>query len=178
MTGCLWPDNQKSQIIEDDPKRPVNAPVLYVKIIWQITSYSTLFILKRNTGNCFYFCRTYVSQESFLKKSVTKRCLEPRAFVYSLAHFPFSFRLSIYERLSAHNCRYTNGCPLTTPPAHWKWRRTAYRWEARLIEAWITEVLLYIYTCSWHITLFRAQSEDGSIRGAETCCCYKWINNF
>jgi hypothetical protein len=54
MTGCHWPDNKKSRIIEDDPKRPVNTPVLKVKIIWQITSYSTLFILKSNTGNCFY----------------------------------------------------------------------------------------------------------------------------
>jgi hypothetical protein len=26
LTGCRWPDNQKSRIIEDDPKRPVNAP--------------------------------------------------------------------------------------------------------------------------------------------------------
>jgi hypothetical protein len=26
MTGCRWPDNKKSRIIEDDPKRPVNAP--------------------------------------------------------------------------------------------------------------------------------------------------------
>jgi hypothetical protein len=38
-----------------------------------------------------------------LKKSVRKRSLEPRAFVYSLAHLPFYFRVSIYERLSAHN---------------------------------------------------------------------------
>jgi hypothetical protein len=38
-----------------------------------------------------------------LKKSVRKRCLEPRAFVYSLAHLPFSFWVSIYEWLSAHN---------------------------------------------------------------------------
>jgi hypothetical protein len=33
MTGCRWPDNKNLWIIEDDPKRPVNAPVLYVKII-------------------------------------------------------------------------------------------------------------------------------------------------
>jgi hypothetical protein len=51
----------------------------------------------------FTFCRTYVSQESFLKKLVRKRCLEPRTLVYSLAHLPFSFRVSIYERLSSHN---------------------------------------------------------------------------
>jgi hypothetical protein len=51
----------------------------------------------------FTVCRTYVSQESFLKKSVRKRCLETRAFVYSLAHLDVSFRVSIYERLSAHN---------------------------------------------------------------------------
>jgi hypothetical protein len=51
----------------------------------------------------FTFCRTYVSQEFFLKKSVRKCCLEPRAFVYSLAHLPFYFRVSIYEWLSAHN---------------------------------------------------------------------------
>jgi hypothetical protein len=37
-----------------------------------------------------------------MKKSVRKRWLEPRAFVYSLAHLPFYFRVSIYERLSAH----------------------------------------------------------------------------
>jgi hypothetical protein len=92
----------------DNRRRPENdlliPPYVYVKIIWRITSYSTLFILKRNTGNFFFtFCSTYVSQESFLKKSVRKRCLEPRAFVYSLTHLPFSFRVSIYERLSAHN---------------------------------------------------------------------------
>jgi hypothetical protein len=45
----------------------------------------------------------YICQESFLKKSDRKRSLEPRVFVYSLAHMPFSFRVSIYERLSAHN---------------------------------------------------------------------------
>jgi len=26
------------------------------------------------------------------------------------------------------------------------------------------------------VQLFRAQPEDGSIRGAETRCCYKWFN--
>jgi hypothetical protein len=46
---------------------------------------------------------TYISQESFLKKSVRKRYLESHAFVYSLAHLPFSFRVSIYKWLSAHN---------------------------------------------------------------------------
>jgi hypothetical protein len=45
----------------------------------------------------------YVSQESFLKKSIRKRCLEPRAFVYSLVHLPFSFWVSIYEQLTAHD---------------------------------------------------------------------------
>jgi hypothetical protein len=50
-------------------------PYVCVKIMWPITSYSKLFILKRNTGNCFTFYRTDVSQESFLKKSVRKRCL-------------------------------------------------------------------------------------------------------
>jgi len=24
--------------------------------------------------------------------------------------------------------------------------------------------------------MFRAQPEDGSVTGAETCCCYKWFN--
>jgi hypothetical protein len=71
----------------------------------------------------FTFCHTYISQESFLKKSIRKRCLEPRTFVYSLVTCHFLF-----------GCRYTNGYPLTTPPAHWKWRGTAYRWEAWLIE--------------------------------------------
>jgi hypothetical protein len=51
----------------------------------------------------FTFCHMYVSQESFLKKSIRKHCLEPRTFIYSLAHLPFSFQVSIYERLSAHN---------------------------------------------------------------------------
>jgi hypothetical protein len=33
MTSCRWSDNKKSRITEDDPKRPVNALVLSVKII-------------------------------------------------------------------------------------------------------------------------------------------------
>jgi hypothetical protein len=82
-------------------------PYVYDKIILRITSYSTLFILKRNTGNSFYLLSYVVSQESFLKKFVRKRCLEIRAFVHSLAHLPFSFRVSIYERLSAHNSART-----------------------------------------------------------------------
>jgi hypothetical protein len=29
-----------------------------------------------------------------------------------------------------------------------------------------------------YITIFGAQPEDVSIRGAETCCCYEWFNYF
>jgi hypothetical protein len=50
-------------------------PFMYVKIIRQITSYSTLFILKGIQVTVFTVCSTYVSQESFLKKSVRKHCL-------------------------------------------------------------------------------------------------------
>jgi hypothetical protein len=68
MTGCRWPHNKKSWINDDDPKQPVNAPVLYVIIIWQITSYSTLFILKRNTGNFFYLLSYVCLSGIFLEK--------------------------------------------------------------------------------------------------------------
>jgi hypothetical protein len=43
--------------------------------------------------------------------------------------------LSFIHSLTCHlhfGCRYTNGYPLTTPPA--QWRGNAYRWKARLIE--------------------------------------------
>jgi hypothetical protein len=73
---------------------------VYVNIIWLIT----LFILKRNTGNCFYLLSyVHLSGIFFLKMSIRKRCLEPRSFIYSLTHLPFSFWVLIYERLSAHN---------------------------------------------------------------------------
>jgi hypothetical protein len=136
MTGCRWPDNKKSRIIEDDPKTDLlMSPYVYVKNISRITSYSTLFILKRNTVTVFTFRRTYVSQEYFLKKSVRTHCLEPRAFVYSLAHLPFYFRVSIYERLPAYNSA------------------RARKVERNCIPVWGTvnrspdrEILLHIYT--------------------------------
>jgi hypothetical protein len=42
----------------------------------------------------------YVSQESFLKNSIRKHCLEPRAFVYSLAIFFLDVNI---EWLCTHN---------------------------------------------------------------------------
>jgi hypothetical protein len=70
MFGCRWPDNRRR------PDNDLLMPMyVYVKIIWRITSYSTLFILKRNTGNCFYLLSYVRLSESFLKKSVRKRCL-------------------------------------------------------------------------------------------------------
>jgi hypothetical protein len=69
MTGCCWEDNQRWP--ENDL---LMRPYVYVKIIWWIISYSTLFILKRVTGDGFYFCCGYISQESFLKISV-RNCL-------------------------------------------------------------------------------------------------------
>jgi hypothetical protein len=96
---------------------------VYVEIIWRITSYSTLFILKRNTGNYFYLLSYVRLSGTFLEKVRQKtlfRTTRFRLFTRSLAIF--------------FGCRYTKGYPLTTPPAHWKWRGTAYRWEARLIE--------------------------------------------
>jgi hypothetical protein len=74
MTDCRWQDNLKSRIIEDDPKRPVNAPILYVKIIWWITSYSTSFILKRNTGNWFYVL-SYVRLSGIFLEKVRQKTL-------------------------------------------------------------------------------------------------------
>jgi hypothetical protein len=43
-------------------------PYVYVKIIRQITSYSTLFILKRTTGNCFYLLSYVRLSGIFLEK--------------------------------------------------------------------------------------------------------------
>jgi hypothetical protein len=61
-------------------KRPVNAPVLYVKIISSITSYSTLFILKRNTGNCFYLLSYVRLSGTFLEKSRQKTLFRTTRF--------------------------------------------------------------------------------------------------
>jgi hypothetical protein len=107
---------------------------VYVKIILRITSYSTLFILKRNTGNCFYLL-SYIHLSGMFLERVHQKTL------YRTTHFLFIHSLTCHFLFG---CRYTNGCPLTTPPAHWRWRGTAYRWEARLIEARIIEVLLYM----------------------------------
>jgi hypothetical protein len=71
MTGCRWPDNKKSWIIENDLLMP---PHVYVRIIWRITSYSTLFILKRNTGNCFYLL-SYVRLSGIFLENVRKKTL-------------------------------------------------------------------------------------------------------
>jgi hypothetical protein len=92
-------------------------PYVYVKIIWRITSYSTLFILKRKTGNCFYLL-SYVRLSGIFLEKVRKKT-------------PFRTTLTCHFLFG---CRYTNGYPLTNPPPHWEWRGTAYRLEARLIE--------------------------------------------
>jgi hypothetical protein len=93
----------------------------------------------------FTFCCTYVSQESFLKKFIRKRCFEPHAFVYSLTHLPFSFRVWIYERLSAHksaralkverNCTSMIGTVNRSPDNRGS---TVYEW------------LLHVYIC-WYM---------------------------
>jgi hypothetical protein len=118
MTGCHWPDNQISRIIEDDL---LMRPYVYVKTVWRITSYSTLFILKRNTGNCFYLLSYVCLLGIFLEKVHQKTLFRTTRFCLFTCYFLFG-------------CRYTNGYRLTTPPTHWKCRGTAYRCEARLIE--------------------------------------------
>jgi hypothetical protein len=65
-------------------------PYVYVKIIWWITSYSTLFILKRNTGNCFYLLSYVCISGNFLQKVHQKtlfRTMHFRLFTRSLAIF-------------------------------------------------------------------------------------------
>jgi hypothetical protein len=126
----------------DNQRQPENdllmPPYVYVTIIWQITSYSTLFILKSNTGNCFYLL-LYVRFSGIFLEKVHQKTFRTTCFHLFTYHFLFG-------------CWYTNGYLLTALPAHWKWRGTANWWEARLIEAWIIEVPLYfvmqqIYLC-------------------------------
>jgi hypothetical protein len=77
-------------------------PYVYVKIILRITSYSTLFILKRNTGNCFYLLSYICLSGIFLEKFRQKTLFRTTRF-HLFTHLPFSFRMLIYEWLLAHN---------------------------------------------------------------------------
>jgi hypothetical protein len=47
---------------------------MYFKIIRRITSYSTVFILKRNTGNCFYLL-SYVRLSGIFLEKVRQKTL-------------------------------------------------------------------------------------------------------
>jgi hypothetical protein len=47
---------------------------VYVKTIWRITSYSTLFILKSNTGNCIYLL-SYVRLSGIFLEKVRQKTL-------------------------------------------------------------------------------------------------------
>jgi hypothetical protein len=116
-------------------------PYMYVKIIWWITSYSMLFILKRNTGNHFYLLLYVRLSGTFLEKVHQKMLFITMRFRLFTCHFLFG-------------CLYMNGYPLTTPLRTNNWSGTAYWWEARLIEARIIEVLLCIQGVSrlWGIT--------------------------
>jgi hypothetical protein len=107
-------------------------PYVYVKIIWRITSYSTLFILKRNTCNCFYLL-SYVCLSGIFLENVHQKTL---------------FRTTPFRLFTRSRAIFFSGVNIQTTihsqtlPAHWKWRWTAYQWEAWLIEARILEVLL------------------------------------
>jgi hypothetical protein len=65
-------------------------PYVYVKIIWRITSYSILLMLKRNTGNCFYIL-SYVRLSGIFHEKVRQKKLfrttRFRLFTRSLAIF-------------------------------------------------------------------------------------------
>jgi hypothetical protein len=99
-------------------------PYMYVKIIWRITGYSTLFILKRNTGNWFYLLSYVRLWGIFLEKVRQKMLFRTTCFCL--------FTRSLAILFSGVDIRMAIRSQL--PPVHWKWRGTAYRWEAWLIE--------------------------------------------
>jgi hypothetical protein len=134
-------------------------PYVYVKIIWRITSYSTLFILKRNTGNCFYLLLYECLSGIFLEKVHQKtlfRTMCFRLFTRSLTIF-FSgvdIRTAICSQL---HLRTESGEELHTSEMH----GSSNSW---LIEARIIEVLLYLETtlriqiaCTIQATVYEIQ---------------------
>jgi hypothetical protein len=102
-------------------------PVLYVKIIWQITSYSTLFILKRNTGNCFYFL-SYVRLSGIFLEKVHQKTLF-RTTQVRLYTSIFFLGVDIWTAIPSQSRPRTES------------GGTAYWWEARLIELTVNQSL-------------------------------------
>jgi hypothetical protein len=119
-------------------------PYVYVKIILRITSYRTLFILKRNTGNCFCLLSYVRPSGIFLEKVRQKTLFRTTCFrLFTSSLVTFFSGVDIRKAIRSQLRPRTEG------------GGTAYRWEARLIEARIMEVLLcvcvrvcmYVYMC-------------------------------
>jgi hypothetical protein len=134
MTGYHWPDNRRWP--ENNLLMP---PYVYVKIIGQITSYSTLFILKRNTGNCFYLL-SYVRLSGIFFEKVRQKTFRSMCFCLStcsLTIFLSGVDIRTAIRSQLHPCT-ESGEELHTGERHGLS-------NSRLIKARIIEVLLYFF---------------------------------
>jgi hypothetical protein len=119
----------------------------------------------------------YVSQESFLRKSVRKSCLEPRAFVYSLTRLPFSFRVSIYERLSTHNSARTLKVERNCIQVRGMVNRSPVNRGSTVVASWVQTHITY-NTAEYEIlSSHSGVDEDSGLLGHDTWATGKYFQH-